>query len=160
VNDLLLFILGLVIAAMVVALALTAYIAWRIWHSEERSLSKRIRRLPFRDKIKLGFGLFADERAPAWSRILVVALTLYLALPIDLIPDFIPFLGFLDDFVIVLLAAGLIIRSIPGYVVEEHLTRIETESRTDEAPAGSRDFDGTVISRHDGNLHDPARDHR
>ena len=119
-------------------------------------MAKRIGRLPFRDKFRLGFGLFADERAPAWSRILVVGLTLYLAMPFDLIPDFIPFLGLLDDFVIVLLAAGLIIRSIPGYVIEEHLDRIEAE-QAGEASAGSRDFDGTVISRNDPRLHDPSR---
>jgi len=156
-SDFLLVVLALFFAAVAVVLALTAFLAWRIWRSDERALAKRIRRLPLRGKIALGFGLFADRRAPSWARLLVVGLTLYLVLPFDLIPDFIPVLGLIDDFVIVLFAAGLIIRSVPDYVIEEHLGRLETEERSGDPRTGSRDFDGTVISRHDGtSVHDPA----
>jgi uncharacterized membrane protein YkvA (DUF1232 family) len=158
VNDVLLLILAFFIAAVVVTLALTAFVAWRIWRSDERSLAKRIRRLPFRGKLQLGLGLFADRRAPSWARLLIVALILYLALPFDLIPDFIPLLGLVDDFVIVLFVTGLIIRSIPEYVLEEHLAEIERDAQF--RAKGSREFEGTVISRNDPQLHDPSRHHR
>lgn len=50
-------------------------------------------------------GLAADPSLPRATKIALGAAALYIASPIDLLPDFIPFLGFLDD---VLLAAILV----------------------------------------------------
>jgi uncharacterized membrane protein YkvA (DUF1232 family) len=50
------------------------------------------------------FGRLArDPHVPRWRRALLVALALYLASPIDLVPDFIPIAGQLDDAILVLL---------------------------------------------------------
>jgi uncharacterized membrane protein YkvA (DUF1232 family) len=57
--------------------------------------------------------------------VIALALVLYLAMPLDLIPDFIPVIGHLDDLLIVLIGAGLLLRSIPRYVIEEHVSRYE-----------------------------------
>src|ERR1700737_3253345 len=51
----------------------------------------------------------------------------YVVLPIDLIPDFVPVLGQLDDLAVVLLGLDLFIRSAPPDIVEEHLARISQD---------------------------------
>jgi uncharacterized membrane protein YkvA (DUF1232 family) len=69
------------------------------------------------------YALYLSYRDPrvAWPAKLVVALVLAYALsPIDLIPDFIPVLGVLDDLVIVPLGLALARRMIPPQVLSEH----------------------------------------
>ena len=64
-----------------------------------------------------------DDRVPMYVKIIPVLLLLYLTSPIDLVPDFIPVLGYLDDVVIALLALALIIRLTSGPVVLDLLQR-------------------------------------
>ena len=45
-------------------------------------------------------GLLADREVPATVKIVLAAVAVYLASPVDLIPDFIPFIGYLDDVVL------------------------------------------------------------
>lgn len=62
---------------------------------------------------------FLDRRTPAVAK-LVAGLTVAYALsPIDLIPDFIPVLGFLDDLLIVPAGAALAVRLIPPSIMDE-----------------------------------------
>src|SRR3990172_6773510 len=49
-----------------------------------------------------------DPRVPRWVKLLPFAMGLYLASPIDLIPDFLPVLGYLDDVALVLLVVAAI----------------------------------------------------
>jgi uncharacterized membrane protein YkvA (DUF1232 family) len=58
-------------------------------------------------------------RTPRASRILLGAAIAYALSPIDLIPDFIPVFGHLDDLVILPLLIWLAIRLIPKQVIEE-----------------------------------------
>ena len=61
-----------------------------------------------------------DPRVPRLAKV-VAALTVGYALsPIDLIPDFIPLLGHLDDLVLVPLGLALAIRLIPRPILAEH----------------------------------------
>jgi uncharacterized membrane protein YkvA (DUF1232 family) len=61
-----------------------------------------------------------DPRVP-WPAKAVAALTVAYALsPIDLIPDFIPVIGYLDDLVLVPLGLALAIRLIPPALLAEH----------------------------------------
>jgi uncharacterized membrane protein YkvA (DUF1232 family) len=53
------------------------------------------------------------------------ALVAYTLSPIDLIPDFIPLLGYLDELVIVPLGILLIVRLIPGDLMNEFRTRAD-----------------------------------
>ncbi|MEA2391803.1 MAG: hypothetical protein QOK31_1912 [Solirubrobacteraceae bacterium] len=64
--------------------------------------------------------LAADPRVPRRSRALLVAAGVYLALPIDLVPDFIPVAGQLDDAIVVGLVLRNVIRGAGPGVVEEH----------------------------------------
>jgi uncharacterized membrane protein YkvA (DUF1232 family) len=125
VQDFLLVIIGVIIAGLVLLIAVTAFVFWRIQRSDEKKLAKRIATLPFLDKISLAGSLFRDSRVPIAARIIALALVLYIASPIDLLPDFIPVIGYFDDILIVLVGAGLLLRSIPRYIIEEHVGRYE-----------------------------------
>lgn len=92
---------------------------------EQNPLARRIGALPFRAKLALIRRLIRDRRVPWWAKALLPALALYLAMPLDLIPDFIPVLGYLDDLVVVLLAASLLLRAVPRAVIEENVKALE-----------------------------------
>lgn len=112
-------------AALFILLVLAGYLAWRVYRSDERSLARRIGRLRMLDKLALGRALFGDRRVSIWAKLIAIALTIYLASPLDLIPDFIPVLGVLDDVVVVLAGVGLLLRLVPPVVIEDHVQRIE-----------------------------------
>lgn len=61
-----------------------------------------------------------DPRVPWHAKLLAVTVAGYALSPIDLIPDFIPVLGYLDDVIIVPLGVLLVIRLIPPEVMAEH----------------------------------------
>lgn len=129
-DDFLLATLICIAAAFVVLLFGAVYIAWRVYRSDERRIARRIGDLSIGDKFALGRALFRDARVPVWSKVLVVAVALYLASPIDLLPDFIPVLGYLDDVLIVLAGVGLLLRTVPPEVIEEHLRFFEDRRLT------------------------------
>jgi len=54
-----------------------------------------------------------DPRLPWYVRAIALCVTAYAFSPLDLIPDFVPVLGYLDDLVLVPLGIGLVIRLIP-----------------------------------------------
>ncbi len=58
-------------------------------------------------------------RVPRVSKIIIAGVVAYLLSPVDLIPDFIPILGALDDLLIVPLGVALALRTIPGDVWRE-----------------------------------------
>ena len=60
-----------------------------------------------------------DPRTPLLAKALAIAVTAYALSPIDLIPDFIPVLGYLDDLIIVPLGMMLAIRLIPPALLVE-----------------------------------------
>ena len=62
---------------------------------------------------------YRDPRVPLHARLLVGLVVAYAFSPIDLIPDFIPVLGYLDDLVIVPLGIWLALRMIPRNVMVE-----------------------------------------
>ena len=61
-----------------------------------------------------------DPRVPWYAKVLAVAVAGYALSPIDLIPDFIPVLGYLDDIIIVPLGIMLVVRLIPPEIMTEH----------------------------------------
>jgi uncharacterized membrane protein YkvA (DUF1232 family) len=62
---------------------------------------------------------YRDPRVPLYARIFAACVVGYAFSPIDLIPDFIPVIGYLDDLVIVPLGIWLALRMIPPNVMAE-----------------------------------------
>ena len=58
-----------------------------------------------------------DPRTPVFVRVLALLVAAYALSPVDLIPDFIPVLGYLDDLILVPLGIALVIRLLPEAVV-------------------------------------------
>ncbi|HEY6017126.1 MAG TPA: DUF1232 domain-containing protein [Gaiellaceae bacterium] len=63
--------------------------------------------------------LLADPRVPRRAKAALWLVVPYLAMPFDLIPDFIPVLGQLDDALVVAAAIGYVVRAAGREVVEE-----------------------------------------
>ncbi|RPJ08350.1 MAG: DUF1232 domain-containing protein [Spirochaetaceae bacterium] len=67
-----------------------------------------------------------DYRVPLLARIILILAIGYAASPIDLIPDFIPLLGMLDDLIILPLLITLAIKLIPKDVLDEYRKRAQS----------------------------------
>jgi uncharacterized membrane protein YkvA (DUF1232 family) len=61
-----------------------------------------------------------DPRVPWYAKAFAIAVAAYALSPIDLIPDFIPVLGYVDDLIIVPAGIVLVIRLIPPEIMAEH----------------------------------------
>ena len=61
-----------------------------------------------------------DPRVPWYAKVLALAVAGYALSPIDLIPDFIPVIGYLDDLIIVPIGIFLVVRLVPAEVMAEH----------------------------------------
>jgi uncharacterized membrane protein YkvA (DUF1232 family) len=61
-----------------------------------------------------------DPRVPWYAKALALCVAGYALSPIDLIPDFVPVLGYLDDVIIVPLGILLVVRLIPPEIMAEH----------------------------------------
>ncbi len=59
-----------------------------------------------------------DPRTPWYAKLLVASIVAYALSPIDLIPDFVPVLGYLDDLVLIPMGIALAIRLIPDSVLD------------------------------------------
>ena len=73
-----------------------------------------------------------DPRTPWYARALVFLVVAYALSPIDLIPDFIPVLGYLDDLIIVPAGIALALTMIPPQVM------LEARRKAAGVPGGSR----------------------
>lgn len=81
-------------------------------------LAEALRLLP--DLLRLIPRLAADKSLPRGVRVRLVLLVVYLALPIDLIPDFIPVLGYADDAIIVTVVLRSVVRHAGLDAVRAH----------------------------------------
>jgi uncharacterized membrane protein YkvA (DUF1232 family) len=89
------------------------------------------------DCIVLVRRLLHDPRVPRRRKLLLVALIAYLALPFDLVPDFIPVAGQLDDVVIVALVLRRLLRGGGEVLIREHWPGPEASLRVVLRAAGA-----------------------
>ena len=68
---------------------------------------------------------YRDPRTPWFARAFSALVVAYLFSPIDLIPDFIPILGYLDDLVLVPLGISLALKMIPKEVISDARERAD-----------------------------------
>ena len=69
---------------------------------------------------RLFAGLVRDPRVPKRAKLVLGVTAGYLAMPIDLIPDFIPVLGQLDDAVVAIIALRYLVGRTPPELLAEH----------------------------------------
>jgi uncharacterized membrane protein YkvA (DUF1232 family) len=103
-------------------------------HQMSQRLFERLRawiRLVRQDVVAL-FHAARDPRVPWYAKAVAAAVAAYALSPIDLIPDFVPVLGYLDDLVLVPLGIAIAVRLIPPEIMAEHRRAAAT------APAASR----------------------
>ena len=80
-------------------------------------LKQEVKKL--KEQIQILVFAYSDKRTPFGAKLVIGMTVGYLLSPIDLIPDFIPVLGFLDDIIIVPLLIMLSIKLIPKIVLIE-----------------------------------------
>jgi uncharacterized membrane protein YkvA (DUF1232 family) len=80
-------------------------------------MRKRARRL--KAEIYALYLAYRDPRTPWYARLFAAGVVAYAFSPLDLIPDFIPILGFLDDLILVPLGIVLALRMIPASVMAD-----------------------------------------
>ena len=108
---------GLVLVWVVMVVAL--YVAARREEDPTR-LRDMLRLVP--DVLRLLRRLAADPDLPRGVRWRLTALVGYLLLPIDLVPDFIPIVGYADDAVVVALGLRWVVRAAGVEALERHWT--------------------------------------
>jgi len=86
----------------------------------------RVRRLwhILRREFRLYFKLFRDPRTPIISKIIMIGTLIYLISPIDIIPDFIPFMGLVDELIVIPLLFYFALKFIPKDVIDDNRRKI------------------------------------
>jgi uncharacterized membrane protein YkvA (DUF1232 family) len=77
-----------------------------------------------------------DPRVPWYAKMLAVAVAAYALSPIDLIPDFIPVIGYLDDLIILPLGIWLVVSLIPAEVMVEYRAKASEAAQRPSSRAG------------------------
>ena len=81
--------------------------------------------LPIRRQLSFAWALFRDPDVPRSAKAILPVTVLYVASPLDIIPDFIPLLGQLDDLVVLTLGLAMVLWLTPRHVVEDLLADFE-----------------------------------
>ncbi|ASS97907.1 MULTISPECIES: YkvA family protein [Geobacillus] len=90
---------------------------WKQW-------AKRIKK-----EIFVLYSACRDRRVPVWLRLFMLAVAAYAFSPIDLIPDFVPVLGYIDDLLLLPLGIYISLKWLPKDVAAEHRARAEELAR-------------------------------
>lgn len=108
--------------AAVVAGLLVAWVALvgALWWARPDDLTIRdaLRLLP--DLVRCLRRLSADRTVPRGVRVRLWFLLVYLALPVDLVPDFVPVIGYADDAVLVAVVLRSVVRAAGSESLERH----------------------------------------
>ena len=108
----------LLVATVLVASWLALVVALAVLRPHGVNLREARRFVP--DLVRLLRDLATDRELPRGVRRRLVALLAYLALPFDLIPDFIPVLGYADDVIAVAFVLRSVVRQAGPDAVERH----------------------------------------
>jgi len=108
----------LLISLGVILVIYASFLAWLVIRGRREDARAFATFIP--DCIVLVTRLARDPRVPRRRKLLLVALVAYLGLPFDLVPDFIPVAGQLDDAILVAVVLRLVLRGSGPALVREH----------------------------------------
>jgi uncharacterized membrane protein YkvA (DUF1232 family) len=98
------------------------------WQARVRSLKREV--------VAIALAV-RDPRVPWYAKVVGACVVAYAVSPIDLIPDFVPVLGYLDDLVLVPLGLMLVLRLIPADVLAEHRAAASATAERPVSRAGA-----------------------
>jgi uncharacterized membrane protein YkvA (DUF1232 family) len=84
--------------------------------------------LRFKQELHLYRNVLADPRTPKLTKILLGSAVAYAVTPVDIIPDFIPVVGHLDDALIIPVLIYLALKTIPKPLLDEHRKALRDDS--------------------------------
>jgi uncharacterized membrane protein YkvA (DUF1232 family) len=93
-------------------------------HGSERMKRWKTLAISLKREIQALFLAYKDPRVPWPAKIVALLVVAYALSPIDLIPDCIPVLGYLDDLVILPLGILLVLKMIPAEVMQECRSKV------------------------------------
>ena len=108
----------LLLVAAGVVIVYAAFVVMLIVAGNRPSLRDLARFIP--DCIVLVGRLLRDPRVPRRHKLMLGALVGYLAMPFDIVPDFIPIAGHLDDVLVVALTLRAVLKGTEGELLREH----------------------------------------
>jgi uncharacterized membrane protein YkvA (DUF1232 family) len=108
----------LLVTAGVALAVYIAFVAWLLLTGRRQDARALAGVIP--DCLVLFRRLLADERVPRRRKLLLVAMLAYLAMPFDLVPDFIPVAGQLDDVILAAVVLRSVLRSGGPGLLREH----------------------------------------
>ena len=95
----------------------------KAWLARWRDAAERLER-----EVHAVYLAWRHPRTPWYAKLAAAAVAVYAFSPIDLIPDFIPVLGYLDDLILLPLGVYLVLKLVPQEVMAECRTRAEREA--------------------------------
>jgi uncharacterized membrane protein YkvA (DUF1232 family) len=97
----------------------------------KRNILNRLRAMAKKLKANLMvmYAAYRDPRVPLYTKIFAICVVAYAFSPVDLIPDFIPILGYLDDLILVPLGVYIALRMFPREVLDEYRAKAETHGK-------------------------------
>ena len=84
----------------------------------KKTVSNTLKQLP--NFFRLLYGLITDKRVQRVDKLMVAGAIAYILLPLDFVPDFLPFVGEVDDLFLIILAVQRLINNAGRRVVEDH----------------------------------------
>jgi uncharacterized membrane protein YkvA (DUF1232 family) len=109
-----------ILAGLVLVYSTLLALLWRYArrHPDTVSMREGLRLLP--DLLRLIKRLAFDRKVPAGVRLRLFVLLAYLASPIDLVPDFLPVIGYADDAVVIALVLRSVVRRAGPEAIDHH----------------------------------------
>lgn len=83
---------------------------WKVWKERAAALKREVYAV---------YLAYKDPRVPWYAKLLAACIVAYAFSPIDLIPDFIPVLGYLDDLLLLPIGIYFVLKMIPDEVMAE-----------------------------------------
>ncbi len=116
---------GLVLSILVTLLLTWLALLVLLVATRPKGVGRREARVLVPDLVRLITRLARDPSLGKGTRVRLSLLLAYLAFPIDLVPDFIPVLGYVDDVIVVAMALRAVVRRAGAEVLDENWTGSE-----------------------------------